>query len=139
MSVHCLAGGINRRRSAIIIDRIRISTGSFILSQRSRPMVRPILGQNPLLHRLHRKIHLRHRRLRFRPDIMQRRRRSAAGVPDRIHSRWLRRKRFLRREFGGRIQPAAFRHPTRWSELQDLKLSGERERRLPAGAGDERG
>lgn len=133
-----MAGNFIRRRNlAALHHRLRLATGRVQRNPRAGVVVRPPMGEDTLLPGFHRKIQLRHRRLRILHSGMRRRKRRSTGNTGGVHPERRRWTRFLRRQPRGRLQPpddggASGRNRRR--ELHGHGLRGGLERGVPDGA-----
>ncbi|GJM84927.1 hypothetical protein PR202_ga00642 [Eleusine coracana subsp. coracana] len=104
---------------------------------RAAQVVGPHLGPHPLRHRLRGPLLLRDGQLRVGPPGVLRPRRGPARHAGRVHPGRARRAGLLRREPGGRVQPAragAARGPRGGVQLRAHGVHGGPERRVPRGA-----
>jgi len=112
-----------RRKAHSRPRRLQARPQPGLLPPTPRPLVRPLLGPPRLRLRRLRTRPLRHRRLR-RVPLLQRHRRHPAGHPGGVHPG--QRAGLLRREPGGRVQPAHLHHPLQG--IRKMQLRGLRER-----------
>ncbi|KAL5651920.1 hypothetical protein ACJX0J_037378, partial [Zea mays] len=138
LRAHGVAGDpLERRVRGGGHHRLRAGAGGVARSERAVGVVGPAVGPHALLHRRgHGPVRLRDRRLRLGQAGLRRRRGRPAGHAGRVHHGRQRGHGLLRREPGGRVQPAdaggaAGRGRCRGGQLRAHRLHGGPQRRVP--------